>query len=101
MRIEFYLKQRIQQNLILEVVSWRSLSRTRVVKVHLWTAIISYMTVARIKADYNSCYSITEVATLIRISALERVELRQFITKQDPSTNSNQNVKELSLFDDF
>lgn len=37
------------------------------VKVHLWTAIISYLTMARIKADYNSPYSITEVATLIRI----------------------------------
>lgn len=52
-------------------------------------------------ADYKSCYSITDVATLIRISALERVELPQLLTKQDLSTNSNQNVKELSLFDDF
>jgi len=38
---------------------------------------------------------------LIRISALERIELRQLITKQDSSTNSDQNVKELSLFDNF
>ena len=71
------------------------------VKVHLWTAIISYLTVARIKAEYNSPYSITEVATLIKISALERTELRTLLTKQDSSINSNQNVKELSLFDDF
>ena len=70
------------------------------VKIHLWTAVIAYLTVARIKANYKSFYSITEVATLIRISALERVELRQLLTKQD-LTNSNQNVKELSLFDDF
>ena len=55
------------------------------VKVHLWTAIISYLTVARIKADYNSPYSITEVATLIRISAMERTDLRSLITKQDSS----------------
>lgn len=53
------------------------------VKVHLWTAIISYLTVARIKAEYNSPYSITEVATLIRISALERTELRTLLSKQD------------------
>lgn len=71
------------------------------VKIHLWIAIISYLTAARIKANNNSCYSITEVATFIRIYALERVELRQLITKQDSSTNSDQNVKGLSLFDDF
>lgn len=39
-------------------------------------AIIAYLIVAKIKADYKSPYSITEVATLIRISALERVDLR-------------------------
>lgn len=71
------------------------------VKIHLWTAVISYLTVARIKADCESCYSITEVSTLIRISALERVKLSQLITKQDSSINLNQNVKELSLFDVF
>ena len=46
-------------------------------------------------------YSITEVATLIRISAMERTDLRSLLTKQDSSINSNQNVKERSLFDDF
>lgn len=70
------------------------------VKVHLWTAIISYLIVARIKADNHSPYSITEVATLLRISALERTNLKELITKPC-SFISNQNVKELSLFDDF
>ena len=42
MRIEFYLKQRIQQNLILEVVSWRSLSRTRVGKYSGTLVVISH-----------------------------------------------------------
>ena len=71
------------------------------VKIHLWAAIISYLTVARIKVACNSPYSITEVATLIRISALERTDLRSLITKQDSSIISNQNVKELSLFDEI
>ena len=71
------------------------------VKIHLWTAIISYLMVARIKADYECPYSITEVATLIRISAMERTDLRSLLTKQDSSINSNHNVKERSLFDDF
>ena len=57
--------------------------------------------IAKIKADYKSPYSITEVATLIRISALERVDLRNLITKPKDSIIQNQNIKELTLFDEF
>ena len=95
--IEVFFKW-IKQNIVVKTLWGFS---ENAVKIHLWTAVIAYLTVARIKADYKSWYSITEVATLIRISALERVELRQLLTKQDLSTNSNQNVKDLSLFDDF
>ncbi len=95
--IEVFFKW-IKQNIVVKKLWGYS---ENAVKIHLWTAVISYLTVARIKADCESCYSITEVSTLIRISALERVELRQLITKQDSSINLNQNVKELSLFDDF
>lgn len=95
--IEVFFKW-IKQNIVVKTLGEFS---ENAVKIHLWTAVIAYLTVARIKADYKSCYSITEVATLIRISALERVELQQILTKQDLSTNSNQNAKELSLFDDF
>ena len=95
--IEVFFKW-IKQNIVVKTLWGFS---ENAVKIHLWTAVIAYLTVARIKADYKSCYSITEVATLIRISALERVELRQLLTKQDLLPNSNQNVKELSLFDDF
>ena len=51
--------------------------------------------------DYKSPYSITEVATLIRISALERVDLRDLITKLKYSIIQKQDVKELNLFDEF
>ncbi len=95
--IEVFFKW-IKQNIVVKNLWGFS---ENAVKVHLWTAIISYLTVARIKAEYNSPYSITEVATLIRISALERTELRTLLTKQDSSIISNQNVKELSLFDNF
>ena len=64
-------------------------------------AIIAYLIVAKIKADYKSPYSITEVATLIRISALEKIDLRDLITKPKGSIIQNQNVKELTLFDEF
>lgn len=95
--IEVFFKW-IKQNITVKTLWGYS---ENAVKVHLWTAIISYLIVARIKANYNSTYSFTEVATLIRISALERTDLRSLITKQDSSIISNQNVKELSLFDDI
>lgn len=95
--IEVFFKW-IKQNITVKTLWGYS---ENAVKIHLWAAIISYLTVARIKVDCNSPYSITEVATLIRISALERTDLRSLITKQDSSIISNQNVKELSLFDDI
>lgn len=95
--IEVFFKW-IKQNIVVKNLWGYS---ENAVKIHLWTAVISYLTVARIKADYNSPYSITEVATLIRISALERTDLYTLLTKQDHSISSNQNVKELSLFDDI
>ena len=68
------------------------------VRTHLWVAVIAYLIIARIKANHKSPYSITEVATLIRISALEKVSLVELITKPRDSVNLNQSVKELSLF---
>ncbi len=53
------------------------------------------------KHEYKSPYSITEVATLIRISVLEKVNLKELITEQDPLPSHNQYVKERSLFDDI
>ena len=67
----------------------------------LTCGLLSLLLIAKIKADYKSPYSITEVATLIRISALERVDLRDLITKPKNPIIQNQNVKELTLFDEF
>ena len=94
--IEVFFKW-IKQNIVIKYLWGYS---ENAVKVHLWTAIISYLTVARIRADYESPYSITEVATLIRISALERTELRTLITKRKNQI-SYPYANELSLFDDF
>ena len=95
--IEVFFKW-IKQNIVVKTLWGYS---ENAVKVHLWTAIIAYLTIAKIKTEYNSPYSITEVATLIRISALERTCLRELITKQGLSIISNQNVKDLSLFDNI
>lgn len=95
--IEVFFKW-IKQNIVVKTLWGYS---ENAVKVHLWVAIISYLIVARIKTEYNSPYSITEVATLIRISALEKTELCTLVVKQDVSIISTQNVKELSLFEDI
>ena len=71
------------------------------VKTHLWVAICDYLLLAKIKADTKSPYTITEVATLIRVSALERTDLRELLTQSKDSNSSNQNVKEPTLFNDL
>ncbi len=71
------------------------------VKTHLWVAITAYLLLAKIKASTQSPYTITEVATLIRVSALEKTELRELLTRPIDSNLSNQNVKELTLFNNL
>ena len=87
--IEVFFKW-IKQNITVKTLWGYS---ENAVKIHLWAAIISYLTLARIKVACNSPYSITEVATLIRISALERTDLRSLITKLDSSIISSSKSK--------
>lgn len=68
------------------------------VKTHLWVAISAYLLLAKIKVDTQSPYTITEVATLIKVSALERIDLKKLLTQTHDSFFSNQNVKEPTLF---
>ena len=93
--IEVFFKW-IKQNITVKTLWGYS---ENAVKVHLWTAIISYLLIARVKACCNSPYSITEVATLIRVSALERANMIDLISKRDASKILSQNANELSLFD--
>lgn len=69
------------------------------VKTQLWVAISAYLLLALIKVETKSPYSITEIATLIRLSALEKADLRWLLTRTIDSNPSNQCVKEQSLFD--
>ena len=95
--IEVFFKW-INQNIVLKTLWGYSENAAR---THLWVAIIAYLIIAKIKADYKSPYSITEVATLIRTSALKRVDLRDLITKAKDSIIQNKNVNGITLFDDF
>ena len=93
--IEVFFKW-VKQNIVVKTLWGYS---ENAVRTHLWVAVIAYLIIAKIKVACNSPYSITEVATLIRVSALERTSLRELLTKPDNSVNLNQSVKELSLFD--
>ena len=67
------------------------------VKIHLWTAIITYLLLARVKAIYKSPYSITEIGILVRVYGLVRMDLGRLVTKPQPLI-PNQDVNELTLF---
>ena len=71
------------------------------VKTHIWVAISAYLLLAKIKAETKSPYSITEIATLIRVSALERKDLRELLTQPNNLFTFNQNAKEPNLFDNL
>lgn len=95
--IEVFFKW-IKQNIVVKTLWGYS---ENAVRIHLWVAVIAYLLVARIKAANKSPYTITEVATLIRVSALEKTPLRELITKSRTSVNFNQYVKELPLFENM
>lgn len=67
------------------------------VRIHLWTAIISYLLMAKIKAKLQTEYSITEVARILGVSAFAKTPIRELLAKDQPIIE-NQNVKELKLF---
>lgn len=67
------------------------------VRIHLWTAIISYLLMAKIKANLQTEYSITEVARILGVSAFSKTPIRELLANDQP-TIENQNVKELKLF---
>ncbi len=67
------------------------------VRIHLWIAIISYLLMAKIKAELQTPYSITEVARILGVSALAKIPIRELLAN-DQSTIENQNVKEQILF---
>ena len=62
------------------------------VKTHLWIAICSYLLLARIKAVYNSPYSISEIRMLISVS-----DLTKKLVTEPQSLTSNQDVNETNF----
>ncbi len=94
--IEVFFKW-VKQNIVMKTLWEFSENAAR---THLWVAVIAYLLFAKIKKDTDSPYSITEVATLIRISALEKTPLRDLLVPTKGSVNINHNFNQLLLFDD-
>lgn len=67
------------------------------VKTHLWIAIVAYLLLAKVKALYNSPYSIAEIGTLVKVYGLVRMDIKQLVTEPQPLI-LNQDVNELTLF---
>lgn len=67
------------------------------VRIHLWIAIISYLLMAKIKAELQTEYSITEVARILGVSAFAKTPMRELLTCNH-STIQNHNIKQQRLF---
>lgn len=70
------------------------------VKTHLRIAICAYLILAKVKALYDSPYSIKEIGTLTKVNALVKTDLKTLVTTPQPLIQ-NQDFKELTLFDIF
>lgn len=65
------------------------------VKIHLWTAICTYLIVAYLKHQIRSSYSVYEMMQILGISAFSKMPINELFTKRQ----INQNFKEqLNLF---
>ena len=94
-QIEVFFKW-MKQNLTIKKLWGHS---QNAVMTQLWVSICAYLLIALIKAQLKSPYTITEVATLLSVSALEKISIHELLTHPRPSLIQSQNVKELTLFD--
>lgn len=88
----------IKQNIVIKKLWGYS---PNAVRTHLWVAICAYLLLAWAKKLYQSDYSITEIATLVSVSMFEKADLKDLLAFPNDKLgylNSNQNVKELTLF---
>ena len=60
-------------------------------------AIIAYLLLARVKALYDSPYSISEIGALVKVYGLVKMDLVQLVTAPQPLI-LNQTVNELTIF---
>ncbi|MDR1719928.1 MAG: transposase [Dysgonamonadaceae bacterium] len=94
-QIEVFFKW-IKQNLTVKKLWGHS---ENAVKIHLWTAICSYLTVAYIKHLTKSPLSIYEIMQVLNVSLFDKTPLQDLLNAHNSlQIKQNQNVKELLLF---
>lgn len=86
-QIEVFFKW-IKQNLVIKKLWGHS---QNAVKIHIWTAICTYLIVAYMKHILKSNYSIYEIMQILSVSVFDKTPIRDLLTM----TQVNQNVKEL------
>lgn len=94
-QIEVFFKW-IKQNLVIKKLWGHS---QNAVKIHIWTAICTYLIVAYMKQVLKSNYSIYEIIQILSVSAFDKSNIRDLLIM----TQVNQNVKErqYNLFDNM
>ena len=86
----------IKQNLTIKKLWGHS---QNAVKIHIWVAICTYLTIAYVKHSLKSSLSIYEIMQILSISAFDKTSIRELLSEFN--VYSNQNVKEqLNLFSD-
>jgi FOG: Transposase and inactivated derivatives len=92
-QVEIFYKW-IKQNLTIKKLWGHS---ENAVKIHIWTAICTYLIVAYVKHSLKSTLSIYEIMQILGISAFDKTPIRELLA--EIQVNSNQNVKDqLDLF---
>lgn len=85
-QIEVFFKW-IKQNLVIKKLWGHS---PNAVKIHIWTAICTYLIVAYMKHALKSNYSIYEIMQILSVSVFDKTPVRDLLA----NSQVNQNVKE-------
>jgi len=92
-QIETFFKW-IKQNLVIKKLWGHS---QNAVKIHIWTAICTYLIVAYVKKTVKSELSIYQIMQILSISAFDKTPISQLLN--DFQNNQNVNEQQYKIFD--
>lgn len=92
-QIETFFKW-IKQNLVIKKLWGHS---QNAVKIHIWTAICTYLIVAYVKKSVKSELSIYQIMQILSISAFDKTPISQLLN--DFQNNQNINEQQYNIFD--
>lgn len=87
-QIEMFFKW-IKQNLTIKTLWGHS---ENAVNIHIWTAISTYLIVAKIKKDINSSLSIYEIIQILGISVFDKTQISELLTDFQSNQNFNEQI---------